>query len=135
MAVGGAGVQGIARWFGDPLRPALWIGLMASADRAEPAEVAFVKEFELSAPMPRPALEAEGDREWVVEVDGTPVGRGSGPGARRFDLPAALAPGPHRLVAVVRHPTGVASIRLRLRDASGKGSGVVTARGWMAPAS
>ncbi len=132
MAVGGAAVQGVARWFGDPLRPALWIGLVQAADRAEPAEVAFLKGFDLAAPMPRPVLEAEGDRDWAVELDVMPVGRGSGPGPLRFDLSAALAAGPHRLVAVVRHPTGLASIRLRLRDASGKGSGVVTGRGWMA---
>lgn len=132
MAVAGAVVQGAARRFGDPLRPAVWIGLRPSAERAEPAEVAFLREFELSVPLPRPVLEAEGDRHWVVELDGATVGRGPGPGPLRFDLPGPLAAGRHRLVAVVRHPAGVASIRLRLRDASGKGSGVVTGRGWVA---
>ena len=132
MAAVGAAAQGAVRWFRDPLRPAVWIGLRQAADRAEPAEVAFLKEFELSAVMPRPVLEAEGDREWVVELDGSPAGRGPGPGPLRFDLPGPLAPGPHRLVAVVRHPSGVASIRLRLRDASGKGRSVVTGRGWVA---
>ena len=132
VAVVGAAAQGLARWLRDPLRPAVWIGLRQAADRAEPAEIAFLKEFELAAALPAPVLEAEGDGEWAVEIDGTRVGGGPGPGALRFDLPAPLAAGRHRLVAVVRHPAGVASIRLRLRDASGKGSGVVTGRGWMA---
>lgn len=128
----GAAVQGIGRWIGDPLAPAVWIGLRPAADRAEPAEVAFLKEFDLAAALPHPVLEAEGDHEWVVELDGALVGRGPGPGPLRFDLPGPLVAGPHRLVAVVRHPAGVASIRLRLRDASGKGNGVVTGRGWVA---
>ena len=132
VALLGATVQAVARRAADPLRPALWIGLHAAAARALPAEVAFAKEVELTEPMPRPILEAEGDRSWSVAIDGRVVARGDGPGVRRFELGAPLPAGPHAVTAFVEHPSGVASIRLRLRDASGKGIGVVTGRGWMA---
>lgn len=126
----GAGALEAVRLVRDPLRPARWIGLWPAAARAEAAEVAFVKELELAEPWASPCLEVEGDDAWEVTLDGQPAGSGRGPGPRRFDLPGPLAAGRHVLVAVVRHPGGVASIRLRLRDASGKGRGVVTGRGW-----
>ena len=130
VAVLGAAVQAASRFSTDPLRPARWIGLHEAAARALPADVAFAKEIELRLPMARPVLEAEGDREWSVAVDGRVVGLGSGPGVRRFELAGPLAAGPHAVTAFASHPAGVASIRLRLRDASGKGIGVVTGRGW-----
>lgn len=130
LAVLGAAAQGAWRGANDPLRPARWIGLREAAAKALPAEVAFATEFDLPEPMPRPVLEAEGDREWEVALDGRLVARGSGSGPRRFELPGPIPVGGHQLVAVVSHPTGVASIRLRLRDASGKGKSVVTGRGW-----
>lgn len=130
VAVLGAAALGAIRRARDPLYPARWIGHFPAAARAEPAEVAFVREFDLDRPLESPCLEAEGDQEWSVTLDGRPAGSGRGPGARRFDLAAPLAAGSHVLVAVVRHSAGVASIRLRLRDDAGKGTGVVTGRGW-----
>ena len=130
MAILGAAAQGAWRAARDPLRPALWIGLYPVARAALPAEVAFVKELDLATPLARPVLDAEGDREWEVTLDGRRVGSGVGPGARRLELAGEVAAGRHVVVAVVRHPTGVAAIRLRLRDASGKGIGVVSGRGW-----
>ncbi len=130
LAAFGAAAQGAWRGAKDPLRPACWIGLWKAAAKALPAEVAFAKEFDLPEPMRRPVLEAEGDRDWEVALDGRVLARGSGSGPRRFELPGPIAAGSHILVAVVEHPTGVASIRLRLRDASGKGKSVVTGRGW-----
>lgn len=130
LATLGALVQGAVRRAEDPLRPALWIGLWKSAAAGGPAEVVFTRDFTAEDAYSHPVLEAEGDREWEVELDGRLVGRGVGPGPLRFELPGPIPAGPHRIVATVRHPTGVASIRLRLADASGKGSGVVTGRGW-----
>ncbi len=130
LAVVGAAAQGAWRVVRDPLRPARWIGLWRAAAKALPAEVAFATEFDLPEQMPRPILEAEGDREWEVALDGRVLAKGSGSGPRRFELRGAIPAGKHLLVAVVRHPTGVASIRLRLCDASGKGKSVVTGRGW-----
>ena len=130
LAVFGAAAQGAWRRSNDPLRPARWIGLWQAAAKALPAEVAFAKEFVLPEPMRRPVLEAEGDRDWEVALDGRVLARGSGSGPRRFDLPGPIPAGGHLLVAVASHPTGVASIRLRLRDASGKGKSVVTGRDW-----
>ena len=130
IAILGAVAQGAWRLSRDPLRPARWIGLWTAAARALPAEVAFAAELDLPEAMPRPVLEAEGDRDWEVALDGRILAKGSGSGPRRFELPEPIPPGRHLLVAVVRHPTGVASIRLRLRDASGKGKSVVTGRGW-----
>jgi hypothetical protein len=112
------------------LRAARWIGLYETAAKALPAEVAFARELELSEPLARPLLTAEGDREWQVALDGRIVAGGVGPGPRRFQLPGPLPRGLHLLVAYVKHPAGVASIRLRLGDVSEKGSGVVTGRGW-----
>ena len=132
VSLAGAIAQGAFRAAKDPLRPAAWIGLHRAAAAALPAEVAFSKAFELPAAMPHPVLEAEGDREWEIELDGRGVAGGTGPGPLRISLPGPLPPGAHRLVAVARHPFGVASIRLRLRDASGEGTGVVTGRGWVA---
>ncbi|MBK9966251.1 MAG: hypothetical protein IPP07_15650 [Holophagales bacterium] len=60
ISVIGAAAQGAWRRANDPLRPACWIGLREAAERALPAEVAFVTEFDLPAPMPHPVLEAEG---------------------------------------------------------------------------
>jgi len=131
IAVAGAASQTAWRLARDPLRPALWIGLYRAAAKAEPAEVAFVRAFELGAPIRSPLLEAEGDQEWEIALDGRVVAKGSGPGALRFDLPG-LAKGRHEVAAFVTHPAGLASIRLRLGDRSGKGTGVVTGRGWMA---
>lgn len=130
LAFLGAATQGAVRRAGDPLRPALWIGHWQAAASALPAEVVFAREFTLPEALPRPVVEAEGDEQWEVVLDGRVVGKGVGPGAVRFELPGPLVAGAHLLVAVVRHPAGVASIRLRLADASGKGSGVVTGRGW-----
>jgi hypothetical protein len=130
LAVLGAAAQGAWRRANDPLRPARWIGLWRAAAKAVPAEVAFATEFDLPELMSRPVLEAEGDRDWEVFLDGRLLAKGSGSGPRRFELPGPIPVGSHLLVADVRHPTGVASIRLRLRDASGKGKGVVTGRGW-----
>ncbi len=130
LAFLGAATQGAVRRAGDPLHPARWIGHWETAAKALPAEVFFIREFTLPEALPRPVLEAEGDREWEVALDGRVVGRGVGPGPVRFELPGPLPGGVHLLVAVVRHPAGVASVRLRLADASGKGSGVVTGRGW-----
>ena len=130
VAVLGAVAQGAWRQANDPLRPARWIGLWEAASKALPAEVAFASEFDLPEPMPRPVLEVEGDRDWEVALDGRLVARGSGSGPRRFELPGPIPAGNHLLVAVASHPTGVASIRLRLRDTSGKGKSVVTGRGW-----
>ncbi len=130
VAVLGAVAQGAWRQANDPLRPARWIGLWEAASKALPAEVAFASEFDLPEPMPSPVLEAEGDRDWEVALDGRLVARGSGSGPRRFELPGPIPAGSHQLVAVASHPTGVASIRLRLRDTSGKGKSVVTGRGW-----
>lgn len=130
LAVLGAAAQGAWRAARDPLRPALWIGLYPVARAALPAEVAFVREFDLERPLERPVLEAEGDREWEVTLDGRGVARGVGPGPRRFELAAPLAAGSHVVAVFAKHPQGVAAIRLRLRDASGKGIGVVSGRGW-----
>lgn len=130
VAVIGALALGAGRRARDPLRPAQWIGFWPAAARAEPAMVAFVREVDLASAFESPRLEAEGDLDWSVTLDGKTVGSGHGPGARRFDLEGPLAAGRHVLVALVRHPTGVASIRLRLSDAAGKGIGVVTGRGW-----
>lgn len=130
LAVLGAAAQGAWRAARDPLRPALWIGLYPVARAALPAEVAFVREFDLVRPLERPVLEAEGDREWEVTLDGRGIATGVGPGPRRFELPGPLVAGEHLVAAFVKHPEGVASIRLRLRDASGKGIGVVSGRGW-----
>ena len=98
--------------------------------KALPVEVAFARQFDLSEPMPRPVLDAEGDRDWEVALDGRLLAKGSGSGPRRFELPMPIPPGNHLLVAVASHPAGVASIRLRLQDASGRGKSVVTGRGW-----
>ena len=122
--------QGAWRSLHDPLRTARWIGLWEAAARALPAEVAFAREFDLVEPLAQPVLEVEGDREWEVTLDGRHVAEGVGPGPRRFRLPGPLPAGSHLLSAFVRHPAGVSSIRLRLADASGKGTGVVTGRGW-----
>ncbi len=130
LAVLGAAVQGASRRATDPIDPACWIGLWEAAEKALPAEVAFVTDFDLPEPMPQPVLEAEGDRDWEVVLDGRVVAKGSGSGPRRFALPDPLGAGGHLLVAVTSHPAGIASIRLRLRDASGKGKSVVTGRGW-----
>ncbi len=132
VAVLGAAAQGAWRAAKDPLGPAAWIGLHPAAAKALPAEVAFAREFDLSGPLERPVLEVEGDRAWEVTVDGRSVAAGNGPGPRRFELHGSLGAGRHALAAFVRHPEGVASIRLRLRDASGKGIGVVSGRGWEA---
>lgn len=130
VTVLGAVSQGAWRRANDPLSPARWIGLWEAAAAALPAEVVFGTEFDLPQPMPRPVLEAEGDRDWEVVLDGRTLVRGAGSGPRRVELPEPLRTGRHLLVAVVSHPTGVASVRLRLRDVSGKGKSVVTGRGW-----
>ncbi len=130
VAVFGAAAQGGWRALHDPLRPARWIGLDEAAARALPAEVAFAREFVLVDPLVQPLLDVEGDREWKVTLDGRPVAKGVGPGPRRFRLPGPLPAGSHLLAAFVRHPAGVSGLRLRLADASGKGIGVVTGRGW-----
>lgn len=130
LAVLGATAQGAWRYAKDPLRPARWIGLWEAASKALPAEVAFATDLDLVEAMPHPVLQAEGDREWEISLDGRLLARGSSSGPRRFDLPEPIPPGRHLLVAVVRHATGVASIRLRLCDASGKGKSVVTGQGW-----
>lgn len=132
LAVLGAAAQGAWRRSVDPIAPACWIGLWEAAEKALPAEVAFVTEFDLPAPMPHPVLEAEGDLEWEVVLDGGALVKGAGSGLRRLDLPGPLGSGSHLLVAVASHPAGNASIRLRLRDASGKGKSVVTGRDWVA---
>ena len=121
-----------ARGAGQATRSARRAGSVSgsAAAKALPAEVAFATEFDLPEPMPRPVLEAEGDRDWEVSLDGRVLAKGSGSGPRRFELPGPIPVGGHVLVAVVWHPTGVASIRLRLRDASGEGKSVVTGRGW-----
>ena len=93
LAVLGAAAQGAWRLANDPLRPARWIGLWQAAAKALPAEVAFATEFDLPEPMPRPVLEAEGDREWEVALDGRLVARGSGSGPRRFELPGPIPAG------------------------------------------
>lgn len=126
----GAVAQAAWRRAHDPLAPARWIGLWEAAEKALPAEVAFVLEFDLAEAMTHPVLEAEGDEGWSVELDGRVLATGRGSGARRFDLPGPLPQGRHLLVAVASHPAGVASVRLRLRDASGRGKSVVTGRGW-----
>ena len=132
LAVVGGSIQAAWRHLHDPLRPAAWIGLFEAAVTARPAEVAFAREFDLARPLAQPVLEVEGDREWKVVLDGRLVAEGVGPGPRRFELPGPLAAGHHLLVAFVRHPTGVSSVRLRLAGPSGKGIGVVTGRGWVA---
>lgn len=134
VALSVAGAAGQAAWRArtDPLYPARWIGLHEAAATARPAEVAFAKELDLAKPLERPVLLAEGDREWAVLLDGRVVATGNGPGIREFPLPGPISAGRHLVVASVRHPAGVASIRLRLDAAGGKGIGAVTGRGWVA---
>ena len=132
VALSVAGAAGQAAWRAgrDPLHPARWIGLREAAAPALPAEVAFVKELDLAEPLRRPVLLVEGDREWEVRLDGRLVAAGTGPGVREYPLSDPIAAGRHLVVATARHPEGLASIRLRLDGAAGKGIGVVTGRGW-----
>ena len=91
IAILGAVAQGAWRLAKDPLRPARWIGLWTAAARALPVEVAFAAHLDLPDAMPRPVLEAEGDREWEVALDGRNLAKGSGSGPRRFELPGPVS--------------------------------------------
>ena len=75
-----------------------------------PAEVAFVTRFRLekAAPGARLGLRAVGDG--TVFVDGRALAEGTG--AATFEV--SLAAGEHTLAVVLRHPEGIASLRLRL---------------------
>lgn len=94
----------------DPLSGAWWIGFAAVARRGEPAAVAFATEFRLDQPAPAGRLRISTVGSGTLLVDGVAIGDGSGAG----DFAVPLRAGNHELLVLLRHPEGIASLRLRL---------------------
>jgi hypothetical protein len=96
----------------DPLSGAWWIGFAPKARLGKPAAVAFATEFRLDRPAPAARLRIGAVGSGTLYVDGVPIGEGedSGSGDFAFSLPA----GKHELLVLLRHPEGIASLRLRL---------------------
>jgi hypothetical protein len=94
----------------DPLSGAWWIGFAAVASLGKPAAVAFATEFRLDQPAPAGHLSIRTVGSGTLLVDGVAIGDGSGTGDFRVPLRA----GNHEFLVFLRHPEGIASLRLRL---------------------
>jgi hypothetical protein len=107
----------------DPLSGAWWIGFAPKARLGEPVTVAFATEFRLDRPAPAGRLRIRTVGSGTLLVDGVAIGDGSGIGDFAVPLPA----GNHELLVLLRHPEGIASLRLRLDTPEGV---VVTGPRW-----
>jgi hypothetical protein len=107
----------------DPLSGAWWIGFAAKARLGEPAAVVFATQFRLDQPAPAGRLRIRTVGSGTLLVDGVAIGDGSGIGEFAVPLPA----GNHELLVRLRHPEGIASLRLRLDTPEGV---VVTGPRW-----
>jgi hypothetical protein len=105
----GVGIATKAR-LTDPLSGAWWIGLATVARRGEPASVAFATRFQLDHPSPGSRLRIRTVGSGTLFVDGVATGDGSGIG----DFTVPLQAGNHELLVLLRHPEGIASLRMRL---------------------
>lgn len=94
----------------DPLPGAWWIGFWEKARFGVPVELAFATRFRLETPAPTASLKLRAVGAGTVFLDGGAIAEGTGSG----DFPVPLAAGDHLLVVVLRHPEGIASLRLRL---------------------
>lgn len=120
----------------DEMGAAAWIGLPRAAREGKPATVVFLKRFVLPFDVPDGRILVRGDRDYELLLDGRTIAA-SEPGAppARLDvwgLPGPLAAGEHTVGAIVRHPEGVASLRLSLDLERVGRNGVVTGEGWLA---
>jgi hypothetical protein len=106
-----AGIATVARArLSDPLSGAWWIGYATRARLGQPAALAFATRFRLDQPAPAARLRIRAVGAGTLFVDGVAVGDGSGTG----DFTVPLEAGNHELLVLLRHPDGVASLRLRL---------------------
>lgn len=94
----------------DPLRGAWWVGSWDKARLGMPAEVAFVTRFRLERPAPGARLRLRAVGAGTILLDLKRIAEGTG----SADLAIPLAAGDHTLAVVLRHPEGIASLRLRL---------------------
>jgi hypothetical protein len=94
----------------DPLPGSWWIGFWEKARYGRAGEFAFATRFRLEGPAPEAVLNLRAVGTGTVFVDGRAIAEGTGT-AR---LALALAAGDHTLVVVLRHPEGIASLKLRL---------------------
>ena len=120
----------------DELGGAYWIGDFDSSRDGKPSEVGFACRFEFPFDVPKATLKLRADRAYELFFDRTRLGEGGGEGddaaLEVYDIRGPLAPGPHEIDVIVRHPQGVASLRLGL-DAERMGRNcVVTGSGWRA---
>jgi len=94
----------------DPLSGAWWIGHAQGARPGKPADLAFAARFRLDQPAPAGRLRFRTVGSGTLLVDGLAVADGSGSG----DFAVPLAAGDHELLVLLRHPEGIASLRLKL---------------------
>jgi len=118
----------------DEMFGAWWIGYGPAAMEAKPAEIGFAARFSFPFEVPSARLKLRADADGEAFFDGVSLGRCGGRGADSplevWDLRGPLASGAHELVVVVRHPEGVASLRVGL-DAERLGRNcVVTDAAW-----
>jgi hypothetical protein len=110
LLVAAGAVQALWARFADPLPGAWWIGFWDKARAGLPAEVAFGTRFRLEKPASAGRLRLRAVGDGTVLLDGEAIAAGTG----SADIVVPLAAGDHALVVLLRHPEGLASLKLRL---------------------
>ncbi len=105
-----AAAQAVRLRIADTVPGAWWIGYWDRARFGAPAELAFATRFRLDRPAPAARLKLRAVGDGTVFLDGAVIAEGTGSGELTLDLPE----GSHDLVVVLRHPEGIASLKLRL---------------------
>jgi hypothetical protein len=103
-------VQAVGVRLIDPLPGAWWIGFYEKARLGMSTELAFVARFQLESPAPGARLKLRAVGAGTIFLDGRAIAKGTG----ASDLAVPLAAGDHELAVVLRHPEGIASLKLRL---------------------